>query len=227
MCGLPVAQGRLVSLYRVEQAIVPSQAGLGAPAPHVSLRAYGAGVLEFPEPSMGAAGEFPEIRRQPKPLTLRVLALLIVMVLVGTLFIHRYVFAVYIIEGSSMAPTLKDGDMAMVNMLVWKLGRLDRGEIVLVRDGLGGYATKRVVGLPGEQIDFAEDQVYVNRQLLTEPYLPKQTKTLSECPRILLGPDEYVVLGDNRGDSYDSRVYGAVPKSAIVGSYTRAFWACR
>ena len=97
-----------------------------------------------------------------------------------------------------------------------------------MRDGhFQEYATKRIVGLPGELIEFRDHQVRINGKPLVEPYLGKATLTESEFPSFRLGPDEYFVLGDNRPDSYDSRFYGPVNRAAIMGSYTRAFWACR
>lgn len=144
-----------------------------------------------------------------------------------TTLLHRYVFAVYVIDGSSMAPTLNDGDTALVNMLVRGRGDFFRGEIVLVEDGLGGNATKRIIGLPGETVEIKHNQVHINGRLLQEHYLPKGTVTDSELPKTVLGRDEYFVLGDNRSDSYDSRIYGPVPRRCIVGSYSRSFWAFR
>jgi signal peptidase I len=156
-----------------------------------------------------------------------ILALLACLIL-STFLVHRYVFAIYIIEGSSMAPTLKHGDTALVNMGVWRLRQLERSEIVLVRDGkYQEYATKRIVGLPGEKIEFRSNRVYVQGQVLVEPYLAKDTLTVSSRSNWTLGPDEYFVLGDNRADSFDSRSYGPVTKAAIRGSYGRTFWACR
>jgi len=159
--------------------------------------------------------------------SLRILLLLLMTALLTTVLLHRYIFALYVIEGSSMTPTLHDGDTALVNMLTWRLGRLDRGEIVLVQDGGEGYATKRIVGLPGETIEFRDDRVYIEGRALAEPYLARDTLTTSERPRFVLRAQEYFVLGDNRSDSYDSRIYGPVGKSAILGSYSRSFWACR
>jgi signal peptidase I len=159
---------------------------------------------------------------------LKLLLTLLACSMLSTFCLQRYVFAIYIIEGSSMTPTFHNGDIALVNMLVWRIGRLDRGEIVLVRDGpYQEYATKRIVGLPGERIELNQNQVCVNGRLLSEPYLLKKTVTLSSKRIFCLGAHEYFVLGDNRADSFDSRSYGPVSKDAIVGSYTRTFWACR
>jgi signal peptidase I len=126
-----------------------------------------------------------------------------------------------------MSPTLNDGDTALVNLLIRRVGQLERGEIVLVRDGFKDYATKRIVGLPGERIDIAKGKVHVNGRLLPETYLPKHTVTVSSCPTFILGNNQYFVMGDHRSDSYDSRIYGPVPRAAIMGSYSRTFWACR
>ncbi len=163
--------------------------------------------------------------RRRTPAKLLVLAAVCAVLL--TVLLHRYVFAVYIIDGWSMAPTLNDGDTALVNMLVRGRGRFDRGEIVLVRDGLGGTATKRIVGLPGETVEIRDDQVFINGRPIQESYLPKRTITGGACGAVALGLDQYFVLGDNRSDSYDSRIYGPVPRRCILGSYTRTFWAFR
>jgi signal peptidase I len=164
-------------------------------------------------------------RRKASP---RVLLIVLLSGFLSTALLHRYVVALYVIEGSSMAPTLRDGDTALVNMLVRRVVRLDRGEIVLVNDGrYPEYATKRIVGLPGERICFTNGQTYVDDKLLREKYLGEGTVTQSERATFTLGAEEYFVMGDNRADSYDSRIYGPVPRAAIVGSYSRAFWACR
>jgi signal peptidase I len=159
--------------------------------------------------------------------SIKLLAVLLIWSVVTAVALHRYVFALYIIQGSSMSPTLNDGDTALVNMLVRRIGHIERGEIVLVRDGFDDYATKRIVGLPGERIEFRDERVYVNGRPLKEWNLARNATTLSPRSAFVLGRDQYFVLGDNRADSYDSRVYGPVSKDAIIGSYTRTFWACR
>lgn len=157
----------------------------------------------------------------------RLLVILLLCSALSTVFLHRYVIAVYVIEGSSMAPTLSDGDTALVNMLVQRIGHFRRGEIVLVQDGMEEYATKRIVGLPGERVEIKNDRVYVDGRPLEETYLSRNTITRSRRRTFVLGREEYFVLGDNRPNSYDSRMYGPISRGAIVGSYTRTFWACR
>lgn len=163
--------------------------------------------------------------RQVSP---RLLLMLLTCAALSVWCLQHYVFALYIIEGSSMWPTFHDGDTAVVNMLARRIGPIGRGEIVLVRDGqFAEYATKRVVGLPDELIEFRGGRVYVNSRVLPEPYLHKGMQTVSERTRFRLGPREYFVLGDNRGDSFDSRTYGPISRDDIMGSYSRTFWACR
>jgi signal peptidase I len=157
----------------------------------------------------------------------KLLATILLWSMLSTLLLHRYVLAVYVIEGYSMAPTFNHGDMALVNMLARRAGSIKRGEIVLVRDGYREYATKRVVGLPGEVLEIRDHHVYVNGLALEEKYLPRSTVTTSPRRTFVLGPDDYFVMGDNRADSFDSRYYGPVRAEAIVGSYTKTFWACR
>jgi signal peptidase I len=162
-----------------------------------------------------------------RPASWKILICILLCSAISAVLLHRYVIAVYIIRGSSMSPTLNDGDTAVVNMLIRRMGQLQRGEIVLVQDGFKEFATKRVVGLPGERIDIAHGRVYVNGRLLPENYLKRDTRTGSRRTTFKLGSDDYFVLGDNRSDSYDSRSYGPVPRAAIMGSYSRTFWAYR
>lgn len=99
-------------------------------------------------------------------------------------------------------------------------GPLERGDIVLLNDGDGDYAIKRIVGLPGEKVQIWRGCVFINRRLLVEPYLPPHTYTFPvELERrgatFILGPDDYFVMGDNRLCSADSRSYGPVARKQI------------
>ncbi len=97
---------------------------------------------------------------------------------------------------------------------------LERGDVVLLNDGKKDYAVKRIIGLPGETIQLWRGCVFINRQLLVEPYLPKHTYTCPMSPMsrgaaFVLGEGEYFVLGDNRPCSADSRTYGPVERKQI------------
>jgi signal peptidase I len=130
---------------------------------------------------------------------------------------HAFIGSVYVVEGTSMAPTYPAGTHlygAPVSTL------LERGDVVLLDDGQADYAVKRVVGLPGETVQLWRGQVFINREMLVEPYLPKHVYTYPAEPTrrgatFVLGEDQYVVLGDNRPCSADSRTYGPVVRKQI------------
>jgi signal peptidase I len=128
-----------------------------------------------------------------------------------------FVGSVYVVEGTSMEPTYPPGSHLYGAPISTPL---ERGDVVLLNDGMGDYAVKRIIGLPGETVQLWRGCVFINRQLLVEPYLPKHTYTFPSEPArrgssLALGEDEYFVLGDSRLRSSDSRNYGAVRRSKI------------
>ena len=124
--------------------------------------------------------------------------------------------AVCVVDGASMQPTFAPGSRVYAGPIS---STLVRGDIVLVDDGNKEYALKRIVGLPGESIQFWRGYVFVNRKMLREPYLAKHTYTFPDGVREIssfkLGEGEYFVMGDNRNCSVDSRRYGPVNRERI------------
>ena len=151
-----------------------------------------------------------------------VFAALILMSTFSYYLINRYALSTVIVQGRSMAPTLEDGDHFLLNRLSYLCREPKRGDLVVLRDpGHGDLAVKRIVGLPGEQIEVKQGLVFVNGRRLREIYLPAETKTLladGSATPLRLGTDQYFVLGDNRDQSEDSRYYGPVLKESIVGT---------
>lgn len=94
---------------------------------------------------------------------------------------------------------------------------VQRGDVVVLDDGHKEYAMKRVVAMPGETVFLWRGKVFINKRLLSEPYLPKHTYTIPfERPTFfVVGNNQYFVLGDNRMESADSRTYGAVNEDQI------------
>lgn len=126
------------------------------------------------------------------------------------------------IDGSSMEPTLHDGEYVIINRIVYKLHPPERGDVIVFRrDGRRDYI-KRVMGLPGETLEIRQGQVFVNGQPIPESYL-KERGAYSMEPRTI-GPDEYFVLGDNRNNSSDSHNWGTVPFGAIDGKAWVVYW---
>jgi signal peptidase I len=124
-----------------------------------------------------------------------------------------------------MEPTLQVGDRVLVNKLSYKLHAVHRGDVVVFAkpadDDSPGVKDliKRVIGLPGETISASQGTVHINGVALKEPWLPKGVTTGS-FPPTTIPPGDYFMMGDNRGDSADSRIIGPVPKHLFVG---RAF----
>ncbi len=146
-----------------------------------------------------------------------------------------FVGSVYVVEGSSMEPYYPPGTHLYGTPISTPL---ERGDVVILDDGQEDEALKRIVGLPGETVQLWRGRVFINRQLLVEPYLPKHSYTFPrERARrgavFVLGEGEYFVLGDNRFFSSDSRAYGAVLRKQIkrrvplpdnfVGAYVTAY----
>ena len=111
-----------------------------------------------------------------------------------------------------MSPTLENGDLGFA--LRTKLGfqEIKRFDIVVL-ESPSKYLVKRIIGLPGETIEYKDNQLYINGTAMNEPFL---SNTLTEDFNVTLAENEYYVLGDNRQHSMDSRVYGPFMKDQII-----------
>lgn len=150
------------------------------------------------------------------------------------LFLRLAVVNLAHIRGSSMMPTLRNGEWA----LVWRLGyylRAPRRQEVIICHYPGRRMkrckylpqtfVKRVIGIPGDTISFADGRVHVNGVPLDEPYLdPANCRFLRDRPPFTLGADEYFVMGDNRDHSHDSRSVGCIRRRAICGRVVCVLW---
>jgi signal peptidase I len=154
------------------------------------------------------------------------------------LLIKAFVLQAFFIPSLSMASTLEKGDRVLVNKLSYTFGDVDRGDIVVFErpptETAGDIPDliKRVVGLPGESIVIKDDIVYVDGRALDEPYLDDAVITstastplkCSDTEPCVVPPDYVWVMGDNRPDSKDSRFFGAIPESSIVGRSFVRIW---
>ncbi len=130
---------------------------------------------------------------------------------------HAFVGSVYVVEGTSMDPNYPAGTHFYGAPISTPP---ERGDVVVLDDGKEDYAVKRIIGLPGETVQLWRGQVFINRQMLIEPYLPKHIYTYPAEPErrgatFALGEGQYLVLGDNRLCSVDSRTYGPVTRRQI------------
>jgi signal peptidase I len=124
----------------------------------------------------------------------------------------------YRIEGSSMEPNFHNGEYLLVNKLAYRLGEYERGDVIVFKypgDTSKDYI-KRVIGLPGDTIEIRDGMLYVNDQLVSEPYEVMPMSYLSEMPRVV-EPDTLYVMGDNRPASSDTRDWGLLDQDLVIG----------
>jgi signal peptidase I len=127
------------------------------------------------------------------------------------------------VEGISMEPSLHEGQFVVVNRLAYRWSQPERGDIIVFHFPLNPERRfiKRVIGLPGEEVTVRAGQVYIDGELIDEPYL---TATPRYSGDWTLGPDEIFVLGDNRNNSSDSQNWGALPMGEIIGKAILVYW---
>jgi len=130
------------------------------------------------------------------------------------------------IVGQSMSPTLQPQGRYLLNRWIYCWRNPQQSEIVVLRDPVtSDHAVKRIIAGAGDTVYIKNGRVYVNGQLLHEAYLLPGTTTFTYAQMnelfVRCGRDEYFVLGDNRRDSADSRIYGPVPRQNILGALIR------
>lgn len=133
-------------------------------------------------------------------------------------FIALFVVSFEQVIGPSMKGTLDAGDVTIVNKLVYKFRTIKRNEIVSINQK-DKIMVKRVIGLPGEHIEYKDNKLYVNGSLVLENNISVETKDfkLEDIGYETIPKDMYFVLGDNRNNSSDSREFGLVKKDEIIG----------
>ena len=138
--------------------------------------------------------------------------------LVVGLITHYFFYTVIVVRGKSMEPNYNDGNVVLINKISYQVGNPERGDVVAMYfpGETSKHFIKRVVGLPGERVTIKDSQIYINGKIRPEMYLLDEVSTTPNLTR-QLSADEYFVLGDNRPNSSDSRAWGAVPESYIIG----------
>jgi signal peptidase I len=157
-----------------------------------------------------------------------------ILIAVSLAFVFRnFLFSPIVVQGSSMMPTLHNQE----HMIVKKVGEPKRFDIIVFHATEDKDFIKRVIGLPGDRIEYKDDILYVNGKAMDEPYLDKYKKAVANGPLTesfkledtAVGMETVpegclFVMGDNRRESADSRVIGAVPLEKVVGTTNFVFW---
>lgn len=147
------------------------------------------------------------------------LAFLIVVVVIP---IRIFVISPFVVDGESMHPTFENLDYLIVDELVYNFSNPARGDVIVFRypNNPSIFYIKRIIGLPGETVSIDHGTITVTsvtgaKQTLTEPYIVNEDATYTK--KVTLNPDDYFVMGDNRPNSSDSRVWGPLPRKNIIG----------
>lgn len=150
--------------------------------------------------------------------------------------IRVFLFTPIVVDGISMMPTLEDGDRMIVNKIGYSIGKPDRFDIVVFHAPEQKDYIKRIIGLPGDEVEYRDDTLYINGEPMEEPYLDKYKEEVTEGPltedftlegkiQSKVVPEGHVfVLGDNRRKSKDSRHIGVISIDEIIGSTKMVFW---
>jgi signal peptidase I len=156
---------------------------------------------------------------------------ILLIAVIASFVVRLYAVQTFFIPSGSMEPTLHVGDRILVNKLSVRFGTINIGDIIVFKappaehcdDGSFTDLVKRVIGLPGDVMTSKGNVVYVNGKALKEPwtYFPTLNPPIK---KVTIPANSYFVMGDNRANSCDSRYWGSVPRSDIIGKAFFRIW---
>ena len=150
---------------------------------------------------------------------------IITAVILATL-VRVFMFEPFVVPTPSMVPTLKVGDKVIINKMAYKFSSIERGDIVAFRTPLEKRdLVKRAVAVEGDEITLtSEGEVYINGEKITEGYLLAGQSVSYINQTVTVGEDEVFVMGDNRNNSFDSRLFGTISENDIFGEFMIIYW---
>ncbi|NCN24773.1 signal peptidase I [Candidatus Berkelbacteria bacterium CG_4_9_14_3_um_filter_39_23] len=135
---------------------------------------------------------------------------------------HLFIGTIFVVSGVSMEPNFHTGQWVYVNRISFLTSEPHRGEVTITKfpgDPKNKKFVKRLIGLPGEKIEILDNKVFINGNESIESYLDKGL-IFSENLSRLLDKDEYFLMGDNRAESHDSRIWGPASRKDLIGKAT-------
>lgn len=142
-----------------------------------------------------------------------------VIVILLVVLVRSFLVTPALVDGSSMVPTLNDNNVIMLNKLDYKLNEIKRFDVVVVKYN-NKKLVKRVIGLPGEHVEYKDGALYIDGFITSEEFEHGDTTNfkLENLGYLTIPGDKYFVVGDNRENSSDSRTIGLIEKDKILGS---------
>ena len=156
-----------------------------------------------------------------------------VVIVVLIVLLRSYIITPVVVRGDSMYDTLKDREVLFLSKISYRVHSIERFDILVIKDKGGDYIIKRAIGLPGDNVEYRDDVLYINDKKYDKKFTDDVTEdfTLEDICEIngdmcngKIPDDMYLVLGDNRDVSADSRVKGLIARDQIVGKAVFRIW---
>lgn len=156
-----------------------------------------------------------------------------IIIIIVVVFIRSFIVTPVVVRGDSMDDTLKDGQILFLSKISYKIHDIKRFDIVVINDIDGDLIIKRVIGLPGDNVEYRDNKLFINSKLVKDDYGIGKTDDFDLEEVCIINDDKcsgkipddmYLVLGDNREVSADSRVKGLFDKKQILGKATLRVW---
>ncbi len=154
------------------------------------------------------------------------LLILVALAVVLALGLKAFVVQPFSIPSSSMSPTLEVGDRVLVNRFIYRFRQPRQGDIVVLTspDEVAMDLIKRVIAVGGQTVEVSDGIVYVDGHALDEPYVNRQARDFSNYGPVKIPPGYVWLMGDNRTNSRDSRIFGPQPVSHLLGEAFLIYW---
>lgn len=148
-----------------------------------------------------------------------------IIVIIFVLLFFIFVMGLQQVIGPSMNPTLNEGDIIITNKFIYRFKSIERNDVVVISQD-EKYMIKRIVGLPGETVEYQNNDVLINGKAYKETFTNSETEdfTIQDLGYDVIPEDRYLVLGDNRENSLDSRTFGLISKNQIIGKAWIKIW---
>lgn len=156
-----------------------------------------------------------------------------IIIIVVVILIRTYIITPVIVRGDSMYDTLEDGEVLFLSKITYRVSEINRFDIIVIKDLDDDLIIKRVIGLPGDKVKYEEGVLYINDKKIEEDYTDYimddfNVDTICEITNLncngIIPNNMYLVLGDNREVSADSRVKGLIKEEQILGKAVFRVW---